>query len=142
MSLRTARSAIVCLVNRERRARGLRGLRTARSLQTAALNHSYDMRRRGYFAHQRSGGPALRTRVRRTGYPSGSRSWRAQENLAMGSRRLGTPRRLVRAWMNSSSHRRTLLDPGLRHIGPGLVWGRPGSKSSRYSMVTLDFGRR
>ena len=48
-----------------------------------------------------------------------------------------SPRAVLRAWLNSSGHRRTLLDPEITHIGPGfkgryaLAYGMPCDGTSR-----------
>ena len=55
---RARRIAVGCLVNKARTRAGLRGFGWNRALGRAAARHARDMARRGYFAHQRSGGPS------------------------------------------------------------------------------------
>ena len=56
---RARRVAVGCLVNKARARAGLRGFAWNRALARAATRHARDMARRGYFAHQRAGGPSL-----------------------------------------------------------------------------------
>lgn len=104
-------TATVCLVNRERRARGVRVLRVDPRLTRAALRHSRDMRRRGFFGHVNPDGRTLADRARQTGYSAD-----VAENLSRGT---ATPAEVVRAWMRSPSHRRNLL--ARRHRGIGAA---------------------
>src|SRR5688572_17897510 len=48
---RQARLITLCLLNRERAARGLRSLRLDRKLTAASEHHSTNMVRRNFFAH-------------------------------------------------------------------------------------------
>src|SRR6185436_15136660 len=76
--------AIFRLLNQERVKRGLHPVRHSAALDEAARWQSRDMVARGYFDHERSGGPNLSERIRRTGYLSGARSWAVGENIAWG----------------------------------------------------------
>ena len=78
---RARRIAVGCLVNKARTSAGLRGFAWSRALARAATRHARDMARRGYFAHQRSGGPSL-------GAP------RARRRLPRAQRRRGDRLRL------------------------------------------------
>lgn len=140
------RKSIQCLINRERKSRGLRSLRDNAKLRRAALGHTKDMRRRQYFAHQRSGGPSMVARIKRTRYLRGASSWAVAENIAYGSGALGTPRSIVRAWMNSAGHRHNILNPQLRDAGVGVARGLPVATSAAVKrnglIATQDFGFR
>jgi uncharacterized protein YkwD len=136
VSRSTLRSAILCLVNRERRAHGLRAFRRDERLRRAADRHARDMVRRRYFAHERTGGPDLGTRLRRAGW----RGRAAGETIAYGCGPPATPRATVRAWMNSPGHRAILLDGGYRRGGPGVAKGTPAR--CRGATWVLDVGRK
>ena len=116
-------AAAICLVNAERRKLGRRMLRRSPRLALAAVNHSKDMVRRGYFEHEGPGGPLFETRLRRVGY----RGLTSAENISYS---LGdTVALTVRAWMASSGHRSNILRAKLRSPGSASSSGyrRPDS---------------
>jgi uncharacterized protein YkwD len=125
----------LCLLNRERADRGLPKLRLNRRLSRAARRHSRDMVVRRYFAH----GPFV-NRIKRVGYLRGARSWSVGENIAWGSGRLGSPGRIVRAWMDSPGHRKNILGRW-RHVGIGIKAGSPSGYGDA-ATYTTDFGRK
>lgn len=120
--LRALRLAIVCLVNAERRARGLHGLHTTRALRRAASRHVRDLRSRRYVGHGAGRRSSLANRLRRVGV----RTRRAGENVGAGPARLGSPRSIVAAWMAAGPLRRNVLDPRYRSIGVAAVASVPG----------------
>ncbi len=137
-NLRRNVRATVCLINRVRRAHGVRSLRTCPMLRRAARAHNLAMHRRGFFAHQSSGGPSLAARLRRARY----RRYRlAGENLGGGTGRLVTPRNIVEAWLASPGHRANMLDARYREIGVSVMRGWPpqGRRGATYTVV---FGSR
>lgn len=139
------KSATLCLLNAERKRRGLGRLSSERQLTKAAQRFSASMVRARFFGHVSPAGTTLTSRVRRgTSYLRGRvRSWSLGENLAWGSGELASPRRTVRAWMRSSSHRRNILDRRFRHIGVGVVTGSPvRAGGGRAATYTTDFGVR
>lgn len=135
---RTVRLAIACLINAERRARGLRTLRVNRRLQKAAYAHSIDMRRREYFAHVTPDGVDLADRLKRVRY------WPARggENLAAGTGSLSTPRITVAGWMKSEAHRLNMLERAFREIGIGVVTEFPVPPEAPGGTFTANFGVR
>lgn len=134
------RSAVVCLVNRERRARGLNSLRQSSRLRRAARRHSADMVRRRYFSHLSPEGRDHVDRARRARYVVAKSSWRLAENLAWMPSGNATAADLVKAWMASPTHRDNILRRGMDHAGVGLVLGTPSG--ARGVTGTLVFGRR
>ena len=104
-------------VNQQRRSHGLNALRPSPKLNAAAQQHGCDMAARGYFAHQRAGGPKLGDRVKANGY----RFRRVAENLAYSR----TPKVDVAAnlWRGSPSHWATILKPGINDIGVSVTTG-------------------
>ena len=79
-------------------------------LETAALRHSHDMARHGYFSHRSRDGLDTGERVRRAGY-----DWRAVgENIA---RHQQTVAEVVEDWIESPDHCRQLLSPRFLEIG-------------------------
>ena len=144
-SLPAARTATLCLVNRERAKRGARRLRTSAALRASAQAYAADMDQRDFFAHVSPGGAGLLERVRRDGrYLRGVRRFRVGENLAWGSGERATPRETVKAWMASPGHRANLLDRRFRETGIGIALGAPVAGAAAVPAATYahHFGRR
>lgn len=126
--------AIVRAINRQRADHDVPKVRATRPLSRAADYHSWEMLDADYFAHEsRDGGP-FDERVRRFA------DHRALgETLAMVGRcGNGSPRRIVRMWMNSPGHRAILLDGTYRRVGVGKRTGKLGD--DRVCVITADFG--
>ena len=140
-TLPRAYDAVLCLVNRERAKRRLRALRRSAELTQAASDHSTDMVSRQYFDHTSLDGETVRQRVLRTGYFRGG-GGTVEEVLAVGWAQLSTPRSLVALLMRSPSHKRILLNGGLRDVGIGLVLGAPQPGGDGGATLTLIVGRR
>jgi uncharacterized protein YkwD len=136
--------AVFHLLNQERASHGLRPLRRSAALDEAARWQSHDMVARGYFDHERPGGPSLSRRIRRTGYLTGARSWAVGENIAWGEGTLSTPESIMDAWMHSPGHRANILNRRFEHVGIGLQNGIPeeGHGSQDGVTATTDFGAR
>jgi uncharacterized protein YkwD len=132
--------ATLCLVNAERRGRGLPTLRLNRRLTAAARAHSRDMVRRHYFEHTAPGGLTLVKRIRHTGYLTSTKRWLVGENIGWGAASKGSARAIVKAWMNSPSHRKAILTRSFRDAGIGIVKGVPTPGASGGATYTLDFG--
>jgi uncharacterized protein YkwD len=132
--------AIVCVSNAERRDRGLRRLRVDPLLSTAALHHSLDMVRRGYFAHTGPAGDTFVQRIRATGYLASAPRWLVGENLGWGWGPSGSPAGIVRAWLRSPEHRKILLRRSYREVGIGVALGGPRPQGVPKATFTADFG--
>lgn len=132
---RARRIAVGCLVNKARTAAGLRGFTWNRPLGRAATRHARDMARRGYFAHQRAGGPSPGRRARAAGF----RGRNVGEAIAYGCGSLGTPASIVRAWLASPGHRAILMS-GRRRVGIGVAGRPPAPCGGRGTTYVLDAG--
>jgi uncharacterized protein YkwD len=141
-NVRYIRTATLCLLNAERRARGLRALRHNADLASAALVHARDMVRRKYFSHTSPSGRTFVSRIRATGYLSGVSRWTVGENLAWGSGTRATAAAIVRAWMGSPGHRANILNASFREIGIGIALGAPRRGYSPAATYGNEFGRR
>jgi uncharacterized protein YkwD len=131
-------NSALCLVNQERTSRGLRPLKLNMRLKKAATAHTRDMVARNYFAHEAPGGADFVDRIRKAGYIA--RVMPALgEDLAWGSGSLGTPRAIVKGWMDSPGHRANILFPKFREAGVGVAIGDPGA-GQEGATYTLDFG--
>jgi uncharacterized protein YkwD len=135
---------VVARMNQVRRRHGLRPLRSSGRLRAAALFHSRDMGRRGYFEHDSISGTPFWRRIERF-YPSrGFRSWTVGENLFWASETYGAAF-AVREWMNSPPHRENILSRDWREVGIGAVYFANANGEYRGHSVTIltaDFGAR
>jgi uncharacterized protein YkwD len=135
------RAATLCLLNIERNERSVASLHSNTSLGKVAARYSRQMVDDRFFDHVSPGGSSLVTRVRKTTYLRGARSWSLGENLAWGTGSLATPRQTVEDWMNSPGHRANILNGKFRDIGIGVAEGTP-SAGSDGATYTTNFGRR
>ncbi len=144
-TVRTTRAerAVLCLVNRRRRAHGLPKLGHSDQLGKAAGRHDSYMVSHHCFSHQCSGEPSLDSRLRLVGYlVGGLRAWAYGENIAWGERSDATPAEIVRSWMHSPEHRANILNRSFRDGGVGVEWGTPLNQKARGGTYTIDFGYR
>jgi uncharacterized protein YkwD len=135
----SAARATLCLLNRERAARGLLTLRAERRLRKAALRHSHAMVRARFFEHVSPAGATTLDRVKRAGYepsPGGV----VGENIAWGLGSGASPRTIVEMWMNSPGHRANILSRRYAEIGVGVAPGNPRDGANGLTYTT-DFGR-
>jgi uncharacterized protein YkwD len=142
LSQRTSARTTLCLLNTERRAKGLSPLRLSHSLSQAASGHSHDMVTQHYFEHSAPGGPSLLKRIRESGYLKSSRRWQVGENIAWGVPGRSSAAAIVRAWMHSPPHRKEILTPSYREVGIGVAAGVPKADAAEGSTYTADFGVR
>jgi uncharacterized protein YkwD len=131
-------AAILCLLNAERRSKGLPALHSNRQLRRAATGWADRMVAARFFAHE-SGSSTVKSRIKKTGYIRGN--WVLGENIAWGSGALATPRAIVNGWMNSPPHRANILYGRFRDIGIGIRLGAPGANLSGGATYVTDFGR-
>ncbi|MFF8844242.1 CAP domain-containing protein [Streptomyces sp. NPDC015127] len=113
------RSFLVRLVNEERAAAGCPRVSTHPALNRTAQAHSTYMARAQRLSHTGEGGSAPGSRLTAAGYDFS----RAGENIVAGPE---DPAGAVRAWMNSSKHRSSILTCQFRHAGVGRGAGRNG----------------
>jgi uncharacterized protein YkwD len=140
-NLPTARHAVLCLLNHERRSHGLHGLAPNADLQTAAQRYAQTMVRQRFFDHVSPGGSTLVGRARKAGYGARGSGWILGENLAWGSGSLGTPREAVRGWMRSAGHRHNILTARFTDAGIGIAPGAPVRWASGMAATyALDLG--
>ncbi len=109
--IRRIRVAVLCLVNRERSARGESPLAPNAQLEAAAQGHTESMAFGDYFEHIGPRGETPLSRMRAAGYLYGSWiGYEVGENIGWGTLWEGTPRAIVAAWMASPEHRANILD--------------------------------
>jgi uncharacterized protein YkwD len=103
------RSAVLCLVNQEREARGLPALHASKRLNRSAQHWTDVMVRTRTFSH----GTNFSGRIGATGYVWST----AGENIATGFQ---TPREVMRGWMASQGHCVNILNPTFSDLGTGV----------------------
>ena len=121
------RASILCLTNAERAQRGLVSLRENAKLRAAAVAHSSDMVRSGYFAHTTPGGDTFVDRILAARYTRRSAAWSLGVNHAWGPGDVGTARGVHDAWMRSRGHRANILKASYRELGIGVRTGVPAN---------------
>jgi uncharacterized protein YkwD len=141
---RSLETGLLAKINALRAGRGLARLRLHEGLAAAALEHSRQMARRGFFGHRSADGSSFKARVQRHYGFAGYRYWAAGENLLWSSSTI-TPSAVVENWMRSDGHRTVLLDKSWRELGISAVSveDAPGHyQGMDATIVTADFGVR
>lgn len=125
-------SRIFELINEQRRSRGVHALAYNPELDRMAKIQAENMARFQKMAHSlpESSLPTLGDRARYVGYAYAQ----IEENVALGYQ---TPEAVVKGWMNSSGHRRNILDNYVVETGIGIA--RSSAGGLYYCQV---FGRR
>jgi uncharacterized protein YkwD len=136
------RAALLCVIGTERGARGLGLVRENAQLTLAAQRHADDMVARRYLAHVTPSGATLGDRVQATGYTAGRPDWDLGETIGWAQEPLDTAAQLVRAWLDSPSHRASLLDARFRDVGIGVTPGLTDGSGGPGATAVLDFGLR
>jgi uncharacterized protein YkwD len=136
----TYRWRLYLAINEVRANHGLHALRLAPGLRTIAQNHSDGMVKHDYFAHTSPTGSTLYHRVLTSNFQTYGEWW-AGENLAWGTGTIGTPRYIVKMWLDSPEHRAIMLAPRYTWIGIGRRVGNFLGHSNAV-VWTADFGHR
>jgi uncharacterized protein YkwD len=137
------RTATLCLINRERIDHGESPLKPNVQLQAAAQGHTQSMVSEDYFEHVGPNGETPLARMRAAGYIYSSHiGYAIGENIAWGTLWLGTPSKIVAAWMASPGHRANILDSQYRETGIGVSPHPPSSLAHGQAggIYTQDFG--
>ena len=107
---------VLHLTNLERAAYGIPALELDEAASNAAYAHAWDMDLRSYFDHVNPDGEGPPERLARHGVDFSY----VGENIARGQ---VTPAEVVKAWMDSPSHRVNMLSEFWTHIGIGVHSG-------------------
>jgi len=135
-------SAVLCLHNRARSARGLPTLKVHVQLRAAAEEHAVHMVEASFFSHDEPGGADMVARVLGTGYAKGA-GWSLGENIAYGTGDAATAAEIHRSWMRSPGHRANILRRQFREVGIGVAVGAPvAAQDGVAATYTADFGVR
>ncbi len=126
-------SQVIKLTNIERQNRGLPLLNTDSQLSLAALQKAQDMFASNYWAHVSQAGTTPWSFITKNGY-----SYRyAGENLA---RDFTTPESVVKAWIDSPSHKENLLSNRYQDIGVAVLDGQLNGRET--TLVVQMFGTK
>jgi len=114
--IKSIEQQVIELTNQERAKQGLPALKADWQLSRVARYKSADMRDKGYFSHDSPtyGSPFQMMKSFNVQYT------KAAENIAAGQT---SAKAVVDAWMNSSGHRKNILDRELTYIGVGYAKG-------------------
>ena len=134
--------AMRCLLNKARKRNGQRALRWNEKLDRAAALKLRDNAACDEFSHTACGKPFISV-FRRAGYVTlTTLSYTVGENLAWGQGRLGTPRRIVLAWLRSDGHRQNLFSSRWREMGIAYRVDRMFEGRQNVALWANTFGRR
>lgn len=134
-AMKRARRSMVCMMNFARKKKRLSRFRHHGKLDWSAGRKAKDILR-CEFSHSACGRDFAYW-IKKSGYSGRS----IGENIAWGSGSAGTVRKIFVAWMKSPPHRRAILNPGYRDVGPGVVKGQfQGYAGAR--VWVLHFGEK
>lgn len=122
----TAENATRCLINVERKKRGLKSARNNPDLQKSADWQANDMLQYKYFAHDREGGPGFVGRITRFGYAAGGGGYMLGENIAWSTASAASPREMVSMWMHSPPHKANILNRKFKEQAISAVYSPAG----------------
>ena len=135
---------VLAAVNRFRAEHGLAALRDSGALDRSAHQHSVEMGRQGYFAHNSADGTSFWKRIQHY-YPARNYSfWSVGENLVWRSQTLSAAA-AMQLWINSPPHLANLMSRQWRQIGVSAVSvpRAPGVYGGQHVIIiTTDFGVR
>lgn len=100
--------AVLCLIDYARAARGLGPLARSPLLASSAAIKADDIVRCDDFSHTACG-RSVNAPFEDSGYVNAGVTWDVGENLAYGKDLLGSPRAIMRAWLESDGHRENLF---------------------------------
>src|SRR5215212_6279062 len=133
MSVDAAQHATLCLVNDERRQRGIRPFKENARLTRASQRYAVVMSRRNIFDHGDFVG-----RIKAARYLKNARGYTVGENIAWGSWDYATPANIVDGWMHSPGHRANILNARFKEIGLGIARGAPVGGQQRGGTYVTD----
>ena len=141
---RSLEAGLLAKINALRAGRGLSRLRRHEQLAAAAVEHSQEMARRGFFGHRSAAGASFEARVQRHYGSAGYRYWSIGENLIYASPTIA-PSAAIENWLRSPGHRTVLLAARWRDLGISAVRvdAAPGVyRGMEVTIVTANFGVR
>jgi uncharacterized protein YkwD len=124
---------VITAINKERTKQGLNPLYTNEKLTLAAENKAKDMKERNYFSHIYQGDNTKWSDfIKNANYDY----LIAGENLANG---FYSVELMVKAWMDSPTHRENILNPKFEDTGVGISFGELNGNPTIF--VVQTFGK-
>ncbi len=137
LSTTSARKAVFCMLNEERRRHAASPLKKSKTLQKVAQKHTKKMVQTDCLSHACPGEANLDTRIKQSGYTKGASKFSFAENTGCGL----TVKAMVANWMASQFHRVNILEKKFEDGGVGFSPGRVPSKCANgYGTFTAVFG--
>jgi uncharacterized protein YkwD len=144
------RGAVVCLINAERKARGLPELTPSTALRVAAVGHARAAQDLKWWTGDTNPHinpqtqSTIESRIKRQGYCNGNPK-RVSEITYTWAGSEASPRGAVNWWMNisKSGHREAIIDPAIREYGLGVssqVANKNVPAQSNMGTYVIDFG--
>lgn len=105
---------VIDLTNKAREKNGLKPLKNSNDVEEVAQTKSEDMAKNDYFSHTSPtyGSPFDMLKEFGVNYST------AAENIAAGQQ---SPQSVVDGWLNSSGHRKNIMNKNITHIGVGYA---------------------
>lgn len=126
------KTAVMNLINAERKTLGLPELRANPVLDKAAMLKAKDMLAKDYFSHQSPDGVSPWSWFKTVGYRYNT----AGENLAIG---FVDSEEVYKAWMNSPSHKANILNQNFQETGVAVLQGEFNGNTT--TIVVNLFGK-
>lgn len=118
------RGEVLAFVNAVRAKEGLPILQRNEMLERSAQEYAEHMAQQNFFGHQSPAGETLKHRMQKSGYYQPFLRTGAEyifgENLARGQK---TAKEVIDDWMQSTSHRETIVNPNFTDTGIGISDG-------------------
>src|SRR5262245_12456949 len=143
-SLRRLNHRVLAAVNSFRVAHGLNPLHESSGLDSSARQHSLEMGRLGYFAHNSADGTSFWRRIQRYYGSRNYAPWSERANLLWTAPSVSAAN-AMKMWIASPEHLRNLLTPQWRQLGVSAVHvaSAPGVYGGHgVTIITTDFGVR
>jgi uncharacterized protein YkwD len=143
-SVAALNTQVLASVNQVRVQHGLVPLTLSVKLSAAALQHSSEMAKDGYFTHESHDGTAFWQRVQQYYGSKGFPYWSVGENLVWAAPDLDASG-AIKLWLGSPEHRANLLAPRWREVGLAAVHVTAASgvySGQDVTIITADFGVR
>lgn len=134
-------SAMLCLVDYARATQGVGVLARAPLLGASAAIKAADIVRCDDFSHTACG-RSVNAPFEEAGYAAPDVLWAVGENLAYGADLLGSPRSVMRDWLQSDEHRDNLLDAQWQDQGVALNKPQALLGLTSTAVWVSHFGRR
>jgi uncharacterized protein YkwD len=139
---RLLNAALFFRTNEERIKNNLPQFNFSIALEKAALGHSIDMVQHNFYAHDSPvpGSQNMTDRLKRVGVDYSTCAENIYNIFDEDPTYWSLASKLVEGWMNSSGHRRNILNPNLRYLGCGTwPYNNPEWPTYMWFKSTQDF---